>query len=79
MKEKLASFLASLEQSIEGKDYPEGRVTKSGPHSRFWAATEEYKPHLKELAKYPNLAGYIKKLAGGGKDKKPKKGRKKNQ
>lgn len=53
MQEQLDTFIASVARSKEGADYPEGRVTKEGPHFRFWSATEEYKPYLEQLFKRP--------------------------
>jgi len=53
MQEQLDTFIASVARSKEGADYPEGRVTKDGPHFRFWSATEEYKPYLEQLFKRP--------------------------
>ncbi|MHC4994174.1 MAG: sulfatase family protein [Planctomycetota bacterium] len=53
MKRALEDFNASVARSKEGKDYPEGYVTKEGPHFRFWSTTEEYKPYLEQLFKRP--------------------------
>jgi arylsulfatase A-like enzyme len=61
MQKALENFNASVARSKEGADYPEGRVTKDGPHFRFWSTTKEYKPHLEQLLKRPEYAGEDKR------------------
>ncbi|MEZ6129125.1 MAG: sulfatase-like hydrolase/transferase [Planctomycetaceae bacterium] len=39
----------SVENSIAGKDYPEGKVIPADPGPRTWMTAEEYQPYLKQL------------------------------
>lgn len=43
---KYEAFDASLEESIAGKDYPEGRVDPEQPERRFWHEDEAYQSHF---------------------------------
>jgi arylsulfatase A-like enzyme len=52
------ALIASIKQSQLGKDYPENKVTREGPHGRFWYAIEEYQPHLKAWSKRPEYKGW---------------------
>ena len=76
MKKQIEDFLASVERSQAGADYPEGKVTKSGPHGRFWYAIEEYQPYLAEWESRPEYKSWVNR----GKEKdKPKGGKKKGE
>jgi arylsulfatase A-like enzyme len=70
MQKSLDAFAASVTKSQAGIDYPEGIVTKEGPHGRFWYAVEEYQPHLKKFGERPEYKGWINR---GSKRKKKKK------
>nr|WP_237226092.1 sulfatase-like hydrolase/transferase [Rubinisphaera sp. JC750] len=59
MQSELETILAGIELSREGHDYPEGRVTREGPHGRFWYAIPEYQPHLKEWADRPEYKNWV--------------------
>ncbi len=63
-KRMLKAFQAwnqEVEASIEGKDYPEGRLTGGGvTPQRRWSSSEEYKPYFEQLKKRPE---YAKELA----------------
>lgn len=75
MQARLESFMDSVVRSQEGADYPEGKVTKEGPHSRFWCTAEEYEPYMEELLKRPEYSKYGKKLSGQQEDTKKEKKR----
>ena len=55
----LENMIDSVERSQAGADYPEGKVTKEGPHGRFWYEVPEYQPFLKEWAKRPEYKGWL--------------------
>lgn len=79
MQAKLESFMDSVARSQEGADYPEGKVTKESPHSRFWCLAEEYEPYIEELLERPEYSRYKKKLSWHKKKKNKKKDRKKKK
>lgn len=51
MKAEWTTWNASIEDSIAGKDYPEGKVIPADPGPRSWETAEEYQPYLKQLGK----------------------------
>lgn len=67
----LDAMLASVKESQSGADYPEGKVTREGPHGRFWYAIPEYQPHLKAWADRPEYKGWVNRKPAGqrGKEK----------
>lgn len=40
---------ATVEESVLGKDYPEGRLTVPDPPRKKWDQSEEYKPYMDQL------------------------------
>ncbi len=65
MRKLLDEFIASVARSQTGADYPEDRVTKDGPHFRFWSQTEEYQPYLEQLLQRPEYAGEARRNQAG--------------
>lgn len=61
MQTQLNDFLASVDRSVEGKDYPEGKVIPPNRERIFWSESDLYKPHLEIFATDPNLKKYIGK------------------
>lgn len=51
----------SVDESVAGHDYPEGRVVPKEPGPRTWADTPEYAPYLAELQKRPEYRPRTKK------------------
>lgn len=77
MQAALKAMVATVDNSILGVDYPEGKVTREGPHGRFWYAIPEYQPHLKDWVSRPEYKNWAnRKLDGEKKPKKKKKGKK---
>ena len=76
LRAALDAMVASVEHSKTGGDYPEGRVTREGPHGRFWYAIPEYQPFLEQWSSRPEYAKWANRKPGGRKPKKPKKDRK---
>jgi len=65
--------IASIARSDTGADYPEGKVTRDGPHGRFWHLMPEYEPHFDEFRKYPRYKSRLDSKLGETKKKKTKK------
>lgn len=53
---------ASVEASVAGRDYPEGRVSPGEPPPRHWAQSPEYQPYLKILDR-PEYREYRNRLS----------------
>jgi hypothetical protein len=45
LKNRFTGFDASVEKSIEGKDYPEGKLTDK-PYRQVWMTDPRYEPYL---------------------------------
>ncbi len=65
MQAALETMVATVEKSREGADYPEGKVTREGPHGRFWYAIPEYQPHLKGWASRPEYKNWVNRQSDG--------------
>jgi len=48
MQGQLRAWIDSVQQSFEGKDYAEGKVTPPDPASKPWYRAEPYQPYLAE-------------------------------
>ncbi len=59
----MEAMVESVERSRGGADYPEGRVTREGPHGRFWYTIPEYQPHLAKWAERPEFVNWAKRGA----------------
>jgi arylsulfatase A-like enzyme len=55
MQQKLEQWLESVEQSSQGRDYPEGKITSKTREKLFWADSPYYKPHLDLFSKDKSL------------------------
>lgn len=51
MSGQLKRFLQSVDASITGRDYPEGKVNPGEPAPRFWTTVPEYEPYFSEWKK----------------------------
>lgn len=60
MKQQLEAWEASVERSIQGLDYPEGRLLPENPQPRFWMTEEAYRPYLDEWRSRPEYASRLK-------------------
>ncbi len=63
MRAALEAVVVSIARSRNGADYPEGKVTKEGPHGRFWYAIPGYQPHLKAWASRPEYKNWVSRKA----------------
>jgi len=58
-KKLKAAFLewnATVDASVAGKDYPEGKVNDGEPESHFWLADPRYKPYFEQWKTRPEYA-----------------------
>jgi len=62
----------TMEQSVAGKDYPEGTVDPNQPERRFWNTDPAYEPFLEAWKDRPEYKTWIEKVLKPRK-KKPKK------
>jgi arylsulfatase A-like enzyme len=59
MRNMYLEWNASVEASILGKDYPEGKVYEDHPEDHFWMEDPRYKPYLEDWVKIPEYEPYI--------------------
>jgi hypothetical protein len=70
MREQYLAWNATVDASVVGKDYPEGKVTPADPEPVFWSETAAYRPYLTEWSKRWE---YQSATAGAAKGPKKKK------
>mgnify|MGYP002642583685 FL=1 len=58
MKMEFAKWNQTVELSMSGKDYPEGKVLEN-PKSHFWMNDDRYQPFLEEWSKRPEYRSRI--------------------
>ena len=54
LRKKYLTWNASVDASVAGKDYPEGKVDPNQPERRFWKDDPAYAKWAREWAKEPN-------------------------
>jgi len=59
LRAALDAMSESVAKSRAGADYPEGKVTREGPHGRFWYTIPEYQPFLKDWAARPEYKNWV--------------------
>jgi arylsulfatase A-like enzyme len=64
MREELIRWNESVQASVAGKDYPEGKVSATEPPSRDWTTAPEYQPYLPEWRKRPEYSSSGKRKKG---------------
>ena len=57
----LTGFDSSIQRSIDGKDYPEGKVNDGNPQPRFWNTVDHYQPFIKQWKSRPEYATWLRK------------------
>ena len=60
MQMQLEAANASIESSVSGKDYPEGKVGPQPPRI-FWNTVDAYKPFFPEWSKRPEYGAWLKR------------------
>ena len=61
MQMHLEAANASIESSVLGKDYPEGKVNQPQPPRIFWHTVDAYKPFFQEWSKRPEYGAWLKR------------------
>ena len=61
LKKKAEAINASIEASVAGKDYPEGKVNQPQPSRIFWHTVDAYKPFFPEWSKRPEYGAWLKR------------------
>lgn len=63
MKARFMEWSATVDASVEGRDYPEGKVLPLDTYAQRhkWVDDDRYKPHFEEWKKRPEYANDIKK------------------
>jgi hypothetical protein len=56
MKSAFQMWNESVQGSVDGQDYPEGRLDDGEPIRRFWWDDERYTPYLDALKQRPEYA-----------------------
>ncbi|MBX3438390.1 MAG: N-acetylgalactosamine 6-sulfate sulfatase, partial [Planctomycetaceae bacterium] len=60
MQAALTAWNASVERSIAGHDYPEGRVDPPDPGPLPWNEAAEYQPFLESWKQRPEFKSWLK-------------------
>jgi len=60
MKKLLRSSVKSIESSVKGNDYPEGKVKSPQPPRIFWTDVDAYKPYFNQWRKRPEYKSRLK-------------------
>ena len=60
MKQQLLEFKESLQASIRGEDYPEGKVLPGEPGPTSWMNDARYEPYLEAWRKRPEFRPWLK-------------------
>lgn len=60
MQAAFEAFLASAQESVDGKDYPEGSVDPNQPERHFWMDNAKYEPYFEDWKKRPEYAPRFK-------------------
>ncbi|MFP6872798.1 MAG: sulfatase/phosphatase domain-containing protein, partial [Verrucomicrobiales bacterium] len=60
MKSRLRTSVKSIEASVKGSDYPEGKVNSPQPPRIFWTEVEAYKPYFEQWRKRPEYQSRLK-------------------
>ncbi len=66
MKPMVEKLAASIEDSVNGLDYPEGKVVGFDPGRRFWRDDPAYEPHFETLFKRPEFIDEAKRRKKNG-------------
>ena len=66
MKRAFLAWHASVERSVAGGDYAEGRVRPDEPQSRPWSEDPRYAPYLDDFRKRPEYRQLLAPKKGAG-------------
>jgi arylsulfatase A-like enzyme len=62
MISEFQEWSATVDASVQGRDYPEGKVSEDHPESHFWMEDPRYEPYLDEWVKKPEYERYIRRI-----------------
>jgi arylsulfatase A-like enzyme len=60
MKSRMRRSVKSIEASVKGSDYPEGKVNSPQPPRIFWTEVDAYKPYFDQWRKRPEYKSRLK-------------------
>jgi arylsulfatase A-like enzyme len=60
MRKLMDAWVTSMNASVEGKDYPAGRVLPGDPAPRFWMQVEAYRPYFNEWKERPEYKSRLR-------------------
>ncbi len=66
MKQQLLAWDATMDASLAGKDYAEGRLSPPDPEPVSWYETPQYRPFLAEWRERWEYKSYLGRAAGAG-------------
>jgi len=61
MKKGFLEWQRAVEESVAGKDYPEGKVREGEPKSRHWSDDPRYEKYFEEWKKRPEYEGVLRR------------------
>lgn len=61
LKAVMDSWLAGLQESVDGKDYPEGTVNSGEPEPQFWTEVPAYRPFFDDWQDRPEYKSWIER------------------
>lgn len=68
LSKELLAWNESVQASVAGRDYPEGRLVPGDQTTRPWPTSTEYKPYLEQLQKRPEYRTAVTKAGKKGVD-----------
>ena len=68
LSKELLAWNESVQASVAGRDYPEGRLVPRDQTTRPWPTSPEYKPYLEQLQKRPEYRTAVTKAGKKGVD-----------
>lgn len=60
LKSQLIAWQSSLQNSVAGEDYPEGRVKEGEPEPKFWTEVIEYEPYFEDWRSRPEYKSRLR-------------------
>ena len=60
LKSQLIAWQSSLQDSVAGKDYSEGRVREGEPEPKFWTEVIEYEPYFEDWRSRPEYKSRLR-------------------
>lgn len=64
LRARMEAWQGSMRASVEGADYPEGRVLPGEPEPRFWMGEKAYRPYLDQWRQRPEYGERLRRFRG---------------